>query len=424
MTPRRRRSARARSARLRSARSRSVRLLLALLLLGCAVPAAAQVTDLQRQIRESQERLAEIRAERERLQREMAAARMQVADVSAELQNIEQQLSVSRSVLAEMDFQSEVISAEVATASSQLVRTRERLREGQAILQRRLRDIYKLGGLHTVRVLLGAESFGDLLNRYRYLRQMADYDRSLVNRVEQLETALLEQNQALEGSLRDLDLIRNQKAGEVQELTQVELDREAALQRYRQTAQQAESRLDQLEADIARLTGLVDDLERRRIEEERRRTVAGRAAGPSTLDAGDAGTLDWPVEGDIVYRFGRETRPNGTVLRWNGIGIAAARGTPVRAVRSGTVVLAGPFEGYGPTVVVSHGDGFYTLYLYLEDIGVIEGRAVEAGQVVGTVGGEGTPEGPHLEFQIRAPVDGGSPQARDPLQWLRPRNDP
>jgi septal ring factor EnvC (AmiA/AmiB activator) len=85
------------------------------------------------------------------------------------------------------------------------------------------------------------------------------------------------------------------------------------------------------------------------------------------------------------------------------------------------VVLAGPFEGYGPTVVLSHGEGFYTLYLYLEEIGVVEGRDVEAGQVVGTVGGADTPEGPHLEFQIRAPVGGSSPQAQDPLQWLRPR---
>jgi septal ring factor EnvC (AmiA/AmiB activator) len=400
-----------------------IALLPLLMLPSASMPASGQTDDIQRQIRESQERLAEIRAERERLQREMAAARMQVEDVSAELRNIEQQLSASRSVMAEMEFQSEVISAEVATGSGQLIRIREQLRESEAVLQRRLRDIYKLGSLNTVRVVLGAESFSDLLNRYRYLRQMADYDRSLVARREQLESVLLEQNEALGESLRELELIRSQKVNELQQLTQVELDREAALQRYRQTAQQAETRLGQLEEDISRLTGLVDDLERRRLEEERRRAVAGRATGSVTLSAADAGVLDWPVDGDIIYRFGRETQPNGTILRWNGIGIAAARGTPVRAVRSGTVVLAGPFEGYGPTVVVSHGDGFYTLYLYLEEIGVVDGRTIDAGQVLGTVGGQGTPEGPHLEFQIRGPDELGAPQAMDPLQWLRPRND-
>jgi murein DD-endopeptidase MepM/ murein hydrolase activator NlpD len=86
------------------------------------------------------------------------------------------------------------------------------------------------------------------------------------------------------------------------------------------------------------------------------------------------------------------------------------------------VVLAGPFEGYGPTVVLSHGGGFYTLYLYLEEIGVVQGREVQVGQVVGTVGGSDTPEGPHIEFQIRAPVAGSAPQAMDPLQWLKSRS--
>ncbi len=170
------------------------------------------------------------------------------------------------------------------------------------------------------------------------------------------------------------------------------------------------------------MTGLIDDLERRRREVEARRTAEPGAA-PS-LSSTDAGSLDWPLDGDIIYRFGRQQRPNGTVLRWNGIGIRAATGSPVRAVKSGRVVLAGPFEGYGPTVVLSHGDGFYTLYLYLEEIGVMEGRDVNAGQVVGTVGGSDTPEGPHIEFQIRAPMDGGSPQAQDPLQWLRGREMP
>ena len=55
---------------------------------------------------------------------------------------------------------------------------------------------------------------------------------------------------------------------------------------------------------------------------------------------------------------------------------------------------------------------------------VIVGTAnqrVEARQVVGTVGGEGTPEGPHMEFQVRMPLRGGVPEAVDPLGWLRSR---
>ncbi|MBW3536133.1 MAG: peptidoglycan DD-metalloendopeptidase family protein, partial [Gemmatimonadetes bacterium] len=329
-----------------------------------------------------------------------------------------------RSVLAELDFQAEATAERIRGNNGELLRTRERLAEGSAILQRRLRDIYKLGSLHTVRVLLGAESFSDLLNRYRYLRLVANYDRSLVQRVEELEQGLVRQNRDLRESLAALGALRQNKLSEVAELRSVEDEHQRTLEEYRSREQRATTRLEQLEEDAQRMVGLVDELERRRVEAERRRASAGARTEAASMASGDAGSLLWPVEGGLLYRFGRERRPNGTVLRWNGIGIAADPGTPVRAVREGTVVLAGPFEGYGPTVVLSHGNGFYTLYLYLEDIGVVEGRRVEAGQVVGTVGGTDTPEGPHIEFQVRAPLDGGAPQAQDPLLWLRSRGGP
>jgi septal ring factor EnvC (AmiA/AmiB activator) len=383
----------------------------------------AQDPDLQRQIQESQRRLEAIREERARLQAEMEQVRSRVRNASSELRNIEQQLSASRSVLSEVEFQAEVATLQVEETTAELLKTREEVREGKAILHRRVRDIYKRGALHSIRVLMGADSFADLLTRYRYLEQIAAYDRALVDQVTEMERALDIHNQQLQQSLANLGRLRQSKLGEVAELRSVERARQTTLSQFRDRQALTETRLDQLEADEERLTDLVGDLERRRREAERRAALAGAGReGPSTLSSTDAGSLDWPVDGEVIYRFGRERRPNGTTLRWNGIGIQARTGSPVRAVKSGTVVLAGPFEGYGPTVVVSHGGGFYTLYLYLEEIGVSEGREVDAGQVVGTVGGSETPEGPHMEFQIRAPVGGGAPQAMDPLQWLKSRS--
>lgn len=393
-----------------------------LALLLTVVPGAAQDPELQRELQESQRRLEAIREERARLQGEMDQIRGRVRDASSELRNIEQQLSASRSVLAEVDFQAEGIAVQVQETTSELLKTREQLLEDKAVLHRRVRDIYKRGPLHSLRVLLGADSFADLLTRYRYLELIASYDKGLVDRVSRLEQALADHGRQQEESLAELGRLRQTKLGEVAELRSVERARQATLEQFQDRERQAVTRLEQLDADERRITGLIDDLERRRLEEERRRALSGVGReGPSTLSGSDAGSLDWPVDGELIYRFGRERRPNGTILRWNGIGIQASTGTPVRAVKSGTVVLAGPFEGYGPTVVLSHGGGFYTLYLYLEDIGVVQGRDVQAGQVVGTVGGSQTPEGPHIEFQIRAPVAGGAPQAMDPLQWLRSR---
>jgi septal ring factor EnvC (AmiA/AmiB activator) len=393
--------------------------LLAFVVLGVLLPlctAAGQTGDVQRQIQESQRRLEEVRAERQRLQSEMGNLQGRVRDVSGELVNVERQISASRSALSEVDFQVDAVSDDIGGNTSQLLRTRERLLEGSAILQRRLRDIYKRGALNTVRVLLGADSFADLLTRYRYLRMIASYDRQLVSRVRDLESELVEKDRDLQGAMSTLGRLRQTRQVEVAQLRAVENDRQVALGEYQSQQHQNTNRIEELDSDEQRLFRLVTDLEARRLELDGRRGV-----DTPTLSAGDSGTLDWPVDGRIIYRFGTERQPNGTVLRWNGIGISATRGTPVRAVRAGSVVLAGPFEGSGPTVVLSHGEGFYTLYLYLEDVGVVQGRDVNAGQVVGTVGGVDTPEGAHVEFQIRTPGASGTPQATDPLQWLRRR---
>ena len=381
------------------------------------VDLVGQDPDLRQEILRSQRRLEEIRAERERLEQEIGDVRNRVRDVARELANVERRLSASRSALAEVQFLSQATSEQISVTTRDLIQSKEHLAEGRAVLHRRLREIYKMGPLQTAQVLLGARSFTDLLNRYRYLQRIASFDRALVDRVRSLQEELTRQNDELQQRMAELGSLRQERLSEVAQLASVETERQSTLRDFRSREQRTVSRLEELEADESRLTGLIDDLERRRRELE---AVRARAGGPSITTA-DAGSLDWPVDGEVIYGFGREQRPNGTVLRWNGVGLAAPTGTPVHAVKSGRVVLAGPFEGYGPTVVLSHGEGFYTLYLYLEEIGVVEGRDVSAGQVVGTVGGGETPEGPHIEFQIRAPLEGRSPQAQDPLRWMRPR---
>ena len=389
-------------------------------------PLAAQDPPTERSILESQRRLDEVRQERARLQQEMTDLRSQAQSASSQLRNIERQLSASRTVLAEVDFQVDARSTEVDVTATALAQAQTDLTVSKSTLRERLRSIYKRGSLHTARVLLSADSFANLLTRFRYLRLVAAQDRAILDRVATLEAELTLRNRELQESLAELHRLRDEKSGEVSNLERVEAQREQALTRYRAQVAETESRLAVLTETENRLSGLIGDIEEDRIREEGATTVAegqpagGGGAGGRPGGGATAGTLEWPVDGDLIYPFGRQRQPNGTVLRWNGIGIRASEGTPVHAVLPGSVSLAGPFEGYGPMVVLSHGDGLYSLYLYLRDIFVVQGRYVDEGEVLGTVGGGETPEGPHLEFQMRGPVAGSSPQALDPLEWLRP----
>lgn len=400
---------------------------LALLLAAAALPWVAGAQDSGRQISESQRRLQEIRAERQRLRRELQGIQGRVGSVSAEIRIIQQQQQMSAALLREIGTQLGQTERQIDSTTAEMILTQAELANKKEMLNRRLREIYKRGPLQSAQVLLSAHSFGDLLNRYKYLHLVARRDRQLVHEVGELARELELREVELRRSLADMQYLQNEREQENATLTNLRQDRTQTLTSLRTTQRRATSRLETLARDERRMTGLIAELERRRREGERRAAAASatRPAGSaapsrpaaSSMTTADLGNLDWPVSGQVVYSFGRSRQSNGTTIRYNGIGIGAAPGTAVRAIEGGTVEMAAPFEGYGPTVVVSHGGGYYSLYLYLREVMVRPGAQITKGQTVGTVGGEGTPEGAHVEFQIREP--GGS--AVDPLTWLRRR---
>lgn len=378
--------------------------------------ALAQEESLQRQIQESQRRLEQIRGEREQLRRELENLTGQVHSVTAEIENLERQIGSSASVIAELNTQLAALAEQVNVTTRDMLWTHDRLLTREVVLRQRLREIYKRGPLAPIQVLLAAESFSDLINRYKYLHQIALFDRLLVREVSRLEGELEAQRERLALELEQLSGARTDKTRELEDLERLEQQRQRRLQGYTRRQSQARTRLASLAQEEERLREAIAELERARRARER----ASGMPSTSTLRTSDLGSLNWPVEGSIVYRFGPE-RDGGTTSRRDGIGIGAVAGTPVRAVEAGRVEYAGPRSLYGQSVIVSHGGGYYSVYLYMQSLDVGMGRQVEAGQILGRVGGAGTPEGPHLEFQIWEPGGGGMPRPVDPVRWLQSR---
>ena len=82
-------------------------------------------------------------------------------------------------------------------------------------------------------------------------------------------------------------------------------------------------------------------------------------------------------------------------------------GEAVQAVYPGSVAFAAPFEGYGPTVVLQHAGGVFTLYAGLGRLQVAKGDVVALRQALGEAADR-------LYFEIR--VDN---RPEDPLAWTR-----
>lgn len=394
-------------------------LTLALLLGGAAAPpAAAQGGNVEREIRRNRERLETIRRERSELEGELTRLRTRAHSLEAELDNLERQKTTTSRIVNELDRQLRTLGEQLDTASLDLALTQDAHAEKRAVLQRRLVEIYKRGPLWTSQVLLSAESFGDLLSRYKYLYVVSRQDRALVREIEELRDRIAAQR-------RQLLTIRTELAGRRDERAQ-ELDRYLTLARQRtrslrqaQASQQlATSRLDSLERAEGELTAIIAALE---LERRRAVAAAGDELGEGFISTGDVGTLDWPVDGEVMYRFGRAPGPDNTVIRYQGIGIGVRAGTPVRVVAEGIVDLARALGTWGPSVLVRHGGGFYTFYALLSRLDVVPGQRVRKGDVLGLSGGANSDLGPHIEFQIRQGRADSPPIALDPLNWLKGR---
>ena len=125
-------------------------------------------------------------------------------------------------------------------------------------------------------------------------------------------------------------------------------------------------------------------------------------------------TLEWPVQGDILRRFG----PVGMGERNNGINIGAPAGAEVRAAAPGRVGYVGDdLAGQGLTVLVVHRDGWRSVYGHLGSATVRDGDDVRAGQQIGTVGTTAGDGRPSIHFETWR-MRGDEPTAIDPLTVL------
>ena len=379
-------------------------------------PQPPQQQTAEQRLRAEREALERIRRERAELQSRMRELQGTVHDLTEEAAILDRQAAATAKVVRSLESELATITEQVDDATTTLIRAQDELIVKRATLQRRLADIYKRGPLYSLEALLSAQSFGELVARYKYLHQLALRDRALVRRVEELRNRISGQRVLLVNLRSAVEQNRAEKQEEELRLRTLEQARQKSLAVAKTSQRQTQARLAQIARDEARLAQVITSIEAARVRADARRP-SGAAPAASTLRTADLGRLDWPVEGTIIYRFGRVVNPNNTTTRWNGIGIQAPQGTPVRAIADGEVAIAEPFGTYGLTVIVQHGAGDYSIYSSLQRLEVQKGAKVAKGTIIGAVGAADPDLPAHLHFEIRR----AKGVAVDPLDWLRAR---
>ena len=221
---------------------------------------------------------------------------------------------------------------------------------------------------------------------------------------------------------RDITALK-QKSGDLRVRQELLLKQSSA---HKNVLKNKREELEHARAQQARLTAELENLQNsalgltRLVKKLQKQAPYRSNEGPGVLPL-ERRSLPWPAEGKIVSRFGREEVP--ALKTWivrEGVRIATAKDSPVRAVLGGKVIYSGPFRTYGNVVIVDHEKGFFTIYGLLSRIDAEKGQAVEtlaplglAGDDTQTVGQDKKNGGSAVYFEIRK-----GDRALDPMQWL------
>ena len=163
------------------------------------------------------------------------------------------------------------------------------------------------------------------------------------------------------------------------------------------------------------IANLDKEREKRNKELERQRALSGVAESNPFLAS--QGELIWPAKGEIVSRFGIQKHPTLKTITDNpGIDIKVKLGTPVVSVLDGVITTITYIRGFGNTIIIDHGSGFYSVYSHVENIRVAENDYVTANSVIAEVGQSGSLSGPMLHFEIWR-----NKTKLNPEEWLNKR---
>jgi murein DD-endopeptidase MepM/ murein hydrolase activator NlpD len=351
-----------------------------------AAPSGARASPEGRQ-QELQQIQRRLQVERRRL----LVVRQRERRLADEVQRLDQALEATETRLERLEVDRRRAEQRAAAAAAAVARAGEGLAARRAVLGTRLRDLHRYGRAGYLDVVLGAATFPEFVTRARIVGAIVRADARLIAAYRQDR----DRAEALRAQLQD----EQRRLAAVMEETH---------QRRRLLAEQMEAKRRMLEGvaqERAAVERVVEDLRRESAELEAliRRL---QASGPSRMVIG---AFVWPLRGAVTSRFGFRRHPIFRAhLFHQGVDIAAAHGTPVRAAGDGTVLFAGWYGGYGKLIVLDHGDGLSTLYGHLSTILVAPGAQVARGQIIGRVGSTGYSTGPHLHFEIRRngqPVD-------------------
>ena len=379
--------------------------------------------ELAGSIARSEALLSDLRQDQVSTQSAIADTERELKGIGADLERVKAQIERAKAALERAQARHDALVGELRGTDYTLGLLEQELASGEDDLKarrqalgQRLAEAYRTENTTLLEQVFTADSFSDVLSQASAYLAYGDQDAALVRRSTEDQQALDTLRLLTAATRLRTDKLRRDTIETQQQIEARRAELAAAraqlvkLEKKTQRIQQAQkARYRQLvknERDAKRLVA-----EQVAAKAALQRRIAGlvrqaQATASSRAGGGGGGPMIWPTTGIVTQGYGCTgfslEPPRGSCPGFHdGIDIANATGTPIRAAADGVVAFIGYRTDGAFVVVMGHAGGLETVYGHmLPRYPVRAGQFVRQGTVIGYMGATGNVTGTHLHWEV------------------------
>ena len=281
--------------------------------------------------------------------------------------------------------------------------------------KQRVVNTYLKGRVSDLEKVLSSTSWRQAIYRTQYLKIISSIEQKMTNEIEDLLLMINKDRLKLESLLRQSISIKRDKKKQMSSLRKMRIKREKELTRIRQDKSALANYMQEKAAGVKQLETIIKKVLEDKARFEREERIRQQQEALKTKEFNLLkGQLPWPTEGRVISKFGKQWNAQLKTTTDNpGIDIKGQPGSPIRSTISGIVTTVTYIRGYGTTIIIDHGGGFYTVYSHVTNIQTHVDSEVRSGDVIAYMGDSGSINGSKLHFEVW-----GKGQKLDPEKWL------
>ena len=371
--------------------------------------------DYDEELKYQNDAINALKTEINQLRLKIKTAESRERSASTRISSLDEEISLTAKLIRSLKSEEEKTRKRILQLKSEILKNENELESLRARYKKRIVNSYRKGRLTDLEKVFSSTTWRQAIYRTQYLKIISDIEKKLTNQIESLLIQISQQKLELEAVLRNnLKLVRD-KQQQISSYRDMRIDREKELNRIRNDKKALSNYIEEKEAGIIQLESIIKKVleDKARFERELRIRKQQEALKTKSFKA-LKGQLPWPAEGRIIAKFGRQWNSKLKTTTENpGIDIKGQPGSPIRTVLGGVVTTITYIRGYGTTIIVDHGGGFYTVYSHVTNIQTVVDGQVRNGDIIAYMGDSGSINGSKLHFEIW-----GKGQKLDPEKWL------